>query len=45
MGKLFTVTADGKFHGKKKKLKESQTYSVEFAMCVADDEAKKLKKI
>ena len=45
MGKLFTVTADGKFHGKKKKLKESQTYSVEFAKCVADVVAKKLKKI
>ena len=35
LGKLFTVTPDGKFHGKKKKLKESQTYSVEFAKCVA----------
>ena len=45
LGKLFTVTPDGKFHGKKKKLKESQTYSVEFAKCVADVVAKQLKKI
>ena len=45
LGRLFTVTPDGKFHGKKRKLKESQTYSVEFAKCVADIVAKKLKTI